>query len=61
MMVRGHFPVCSDDAIATFYNAALVFFQMFVGSSSKVYILDKVEGNPTTAPSGDHPAYAVEW
>ncbi|KAF8312538.1 DUF1929-domain-containing protein [Clavulina sp. PMI_390] len=32
---------------------------MFLGSSSKVYILDKVEGNPTQI--NGHSAYAVEW
>jgi hypothetical protein len=32
---------------------------MFLGSESKVYILDKVEGNPTQL--NGHPAFASEW
>ncbi len=33
--------------------------QMFLGSSDKVYILDKVEGNPTKI--NGHPAFASVW
>lgn len=32
---------------------------MFLGSEGKVYILDKVEGNPTQF--NGHSAYAAEW
>ncbi|KAF8590703.1 copper radical oxidase [Ramaria rubella] len=32
---------------------------MFLGNEQKVYILDKVEGNPTQI--NGHPAWAVEW
>jgi hypothetical protein len=33
--------------------------QMFLGSSDKVYIIDKVEGNPTKI--NGHPAFASVW
>jgi hypothetical protein len=33
--------------------------QMFVGSSDKVYIIDKVEGNAQQI--GSHSAYAAVW
>jgi len=33
--------------------------QMFLGSSDKVYIIDKVEGNPTTI--NGHPVWASVW
>jgi hypothetical protein len=37
---------------------------MFLGSNSKVYILDKAENNPAQIVGGvygDHPAWAVEY
>ncbi|KAF8519747.1 glyoxal oxidase N-terminus-domain-containing protein [Hysterangium stoloniferum] len=34
---------------------------MFVGNEEKVYILDKVEGNPTQIGNPAHPVWAVEW
>lgn len=36
---------------------------MFLGSKSKVYILDKTENNPTqiNGKYGSHPAWAVEY
>jgi hypothetical protein len=33
--------------------------QMFIGSSNKVYIIDKVEGNP--AQINNHSVYASVW
>lgn len=33
--------------------------QMFLGSSDKVYIIDKVEGNPTKI--NNHPVWASVW
>ncbi|KAG8693539.1 hypothetical protein FRC09_010438 [Ceratobasidium sp. 395] len=32
---------------------------MFLGNEQKVFILDKVEGNPSTI--NGHPAWGVEW
>lgn len=32
---------------------------MFLGNEGKIYILDKVEGNPTQI--NGHPAYAAVW
>lgn len=37
--------------------------QMFYGTGTKVYVLDKVENNPVTVngKTGTHPAWAVEY
>ena len=43
----------------TLFLSPLIDEQMFLGSSDKVYILDKVEGNPTQI--NGHSAFASVW
>jgi hypothetical protein len=45
--------------IAEVGNTLVSTMMMFLGNDQKVYMLDKVEGNPTQI--NGHPAWAVEW
>jgi hypothetical protein len=60
---RGHHPRQRLDGnaskLAFLHFLRLTNVQMFLGSPDKVYIIDKVEGNPTQI--NGHPAFASVW
>lgn len=45
--------------LAFLHSPRLIDVQMFLGGPDKVYIIDKVEGNPTQI--NGHPAFASVW
>lgn len=42
-------------------NSGVSAQQLFLGTMSKLYFIDKTEDNPLRSPSGKHPAWATEY